>query len=271
MLECVVNVSEGRDTAVLARLAESVSTSLLDVHSDVDHHRTVFTLAGSDSVRDLTRCAVALLDIGVHAGEHPRVGVVDVVPFVPLDDATMDDAVAARNEFARWAGNELGIPCFLYGPIGDGERSLPDVRRHAWRDLLPDTGPHRAHPTAGAICVGARAPLIAYNVLLESADMDLARDIARDIRRPGLRTMAFTVNGNAQVSMNIVDAEAVTIADAFDAVAQRARQRGITNLSAELVGLIPRTALKKVDPERWSQLDIGDDKTIEWRVNRLSK
>lgn len=271
MLECVVNVSEGRDTAVLAHLAESVRTNLLDVHSDVDHHRSVFTLAGSDGVRDLTRHAVDLLDIGAHTGEHPRVGVVDVAPFVPLDDASMVDAIAARNEFARWAADELDIPCFLYGPIGDEERSLPEVRRHAWRDLAPDAGPRTAHPTAGAICVGARAPLIAYNVLLDSPDIGLARGIARDIRRPGLRTMAFTVNGNAQVSMNIVDTDAVSVADAFDAVAHCAARHGITNLSAELVGLIPRKALEKVDPERWIQLDLGNDKTIEWRVNGLSK
>jgi glutamate formiminotransferase len=271
MLECVANVSEGCNSTTLERLGESVRTTLLDVHSDVDHHRSVFTLAGSESVRHLTQRAVELLDIGRHTGEHPRIGVVDVVPFVPLDDTTMHDALDARDAFARWAADELDIPCFLYGSIRGDERSLPDVRRHAWRDLTPDTGPTTPHRTAGAICVGARAPLIAYNVLLDSPDIDLARDIARDIRRPGLRTMAFAVSGRAQVSMNIVDTNAISVADAFDAVSKRADQRGIVNLSGELVGLIPRKALEKVDPERWHQLDLGDEKTIEWRVKSLSK
>lgn len=274
MLECVVNVSEGRDTGVLARLAESVHTSLLDVHSDADHHRSVFTLAGSDSARNLTVRAVQLLDINRHTGEHPRLGVVDVVPFVPLGDATMDEAVAARDAFARWAGDELGIACFVYGPIGSlatTQRTLPDLRRHAWRDLAPDSGPSTPHATAGSICVGARPELIAYNVLLDSGDVALAREIARDIRRPGLRTLAFTVDGRAQVSMNIVDIRNVSVADAFDAVAVRARQRGVTGTTAELVGLIPRQALEKVDPERWNELDLGNDKTIEWRLNSLSR
>lgn len=274
MLECVINVSEGRDTDVLSRLAGSVRTSLLDLHSDPDHHRSVFTLVGTSGARDLSRGAVQLLDIGRHAGEHPRLGVVDVVPFVPLDGSTMDDAVAARDDFARWAGDELGVPCFVYGPtgpIGAPERTLPDLRRHAWRDLAPDAGPSGPHATAGAICVGAREPLIAYNVLLDSPDIALAREIARDIRRPGLRTLAFNVDGRAQVSMNIVDTVNVSVAEAFDAVAGRARQRGVSGATAELVGLVPRRALEEVDPSRWSELDLGDDRTIEWRVNRLSR
>ena len=270
MIECVVNISEGRDAAVLGQLATAVQTSLLDVHADVDHHRSVFTLAGTDGARTLTEHTVEHLDIGSHSGEHPRLGVVDVVPFVPLGDATMHDALAARNAFAHWASNELGVPCFLYGAVGDTERTLPDVRRHAWHGLAPDTGPSSPHPTAGAICVGARRALIAYNVLLDSTDIGMARGIAREVRRPGLRTLAFTVNGRAQVSMNIVDTDAVTVADAFDAVSHCAGRHGITTLSGELVGLVPRQALDKVDPQRWNQLDLGNDKTIEWRLNRLS-
>lgn len=270
MIECVVNVSEGRDAAVLGQLAAAVQSCLLDVHSDVDHHRSVFTLAGTDGARTLTERTVECLDIGRHAGEHPRLGVVDVVPFVPLHDATMNDALAARDAFARWASEELGVPCFLYGTVGGSERTLPDVRRHAWHGLAPDTGPSTPHPTAGAICVGARKALIAYNVLLDSTDIGIAREIAREVRRPGLRTLAFTVDGRAQVSMNIVDTDSVSVADAFDAVALCAGRQGITTLSAELVGLVPQQALDRVDPQRWSQLDLGNDKTIEWRVNKLS-
>src|SRR5436305_6775839 len=151
MLECVINVSEGRDEAVLAALRAAAGLSLLDVHTDVHHNRAVLTLAGPDvehRARDVTVVGVREVDLRNHAGVHPRLGAVDVVPFAPLDGSTMDDAVAARDRFAGWAANELNVPCFLYGP----ERSLPEVRRSAFNALLPDVGPAEPHPTAGAIC-----------------------------------------------------------------------------------------------------------------------
>jgi glutamate formiminotransferase len=187
VLECVINVSEGRDADALARLREACSDALLDVHTDVDHNRSVFTLAGwdvLDAARALTRCAVATLDLRRHTGVHPRIGVVDVVPFVPLFDATIADAIAVRNRFAVWAAESLHVPCFLYGP----ERALPDVRREAFTDALaPDVGPPVPDPSAGAIAVGARPVLIAYNVwLADGTGLDVARRIARDVRRPGV-------------------------------------------------------------------------------------
>lgn len=262
MLECVINVSEGRDQSLVRRIAGGADPTILDIHSDPDHNRSVFTIIGIDSPRLVTRRAVEILDVSHHAGVHPRLGVVDVVPFVALDGSTPNDALEARDAFARWAANEMGLPVFLYGP----ERTLPDVRRAAWKSLRPDHGPQAPHPTAGAVCVGVRPVLIAYNVFLSTTDMTVARTIATRVRRPGLRTLAFEVAGTAQISMNIVDTEGISIADAFDAVVDEARKSGTSALRAELVGLIPESHLRRIDENRWAQLDIGPDTTIESRL-----
>src|SRR3989440_9625355 len=202
MLECVVNVSEGRDETVLDGLRTVAGRSLLDLHHERRHNRAVLTLAGDDvesSARAVSGVGVHTIDLQAHAGAHPRLGAVDVVPFVPLDGSTMDDAVAARDRFASWAANEYGVPCFLYGP----ERSLPDVRRHAFRSLAPDVGPPEPHPTAGAICVGARPVLIAYNLwLVPGTDVSVANEIAVGVRGPAVRALGLDLEGLAQVSMN---------------------------------------------------------------------
>ncbi|HKA04827.1 MAG TPA: hypothetical protein VKD67_10870, partial [Acidimicrobiales bacterium] len=243
MLECVVNVSEGRDHALLNDLAAAVGTNLLDLHADPDHHRSVFTLVGTDAPRALAAAAVALLDISSHAGVHPRLGVVDVVPFVPLAGSSLADAVAARGDFAAWFAGELGVPCFVYGP----ERSLPEVRRRAFRDLNPDAGPNRPHPTAGACCVGARGVLAAFNVWLATSDVTLARRVAAAVRSPSVRALGLACGHRVQVSMNLVDPETTGPAAAYDAVAALAPVSG-----AELVGLVPAAVLDAVPPSRWA-------------------
>ena len=257
MLECVVNVSEGIERAVVDAVGRAAGATLLDVHADAHHNRAVLTLAGPD-VEDAARAvaaeAVCRIDLRLHVGVHPRLGAVDVVPFVPLEGASMDDAVAARNRFAAWAGEELGVPCFLYGP----ERSLPDVRRHAFTGLGPDTGPSVAHPTAGAICVGARPVLVAYNVwLADEVDVAMARRVAREIRSPALRALGLDVGCRAQVSMNLVDPYRLGPADAYDAVAARAAVD-----RAELVGLLPAAILAAVPPNRWAELDLDPGRTL---------
>lgn len=256
MLECVINVSEGRRFEVLETIARAANGELLDVHTDADHHRTVLTLVGEPAARAVTAAAVLLLDLRTHEGAHPRIGGVDVVPFVPLGAATMGDALAARDRFAAWAGDELGIPCFLYGP----ERTLPEIRRHAWHDLRPDRGPAAAHPTAGAIAVGARPLLVAYNLWLAEPDLDLARAIARDLRGPGVRTLGLQVGDEVQVSMNLIDPLTTGPAEVYDTVAAAA-----SVARAELVGLVPRAVLDRIDPDRWSDLDLAADRTIEAR------
>ncbi|HZM31202.1 MAG TPA: hypothetical protein VFB77_11965, partial [Acidimicrobiales bacterium] len=147
MLECVVNVSEGARAEVVAAIATAAGADLLDVHADAHHNRSVLTLVGEDAPRAVARAAVERLDIRRHQGVHPRIGVVDVVPFVPLAGATLADAVGARDRFLAWAADDLGLPGFAYGP----ERSLPEVRRRAFADLAPSAGPPRPHLSAGAV------------------------------------------------------------------------------------------------------------------------
>jgi glutamate formiminotransferase len=257
MLECVVNISEGRDRAVLAQIEAAAGDDLLDVHTDPHHHRSVLTLVGEDAPRAVATATVEHLDLRHHDGVHPRIGVLDVVPFVPLGDATIEDAVAARDRFGTWAAADLGVPAFTYGP----ERSLPEVRRHAWGDLAPAFGPNRPHPRAGAIAVGARPLLVAYNVWLADADLALARRIATAIRRPGLRTLGLPVGDRVQVSMNLVDPTRVGPAEATDAVAALAPVAG-----CELVGLVPEAVLRSVAESRWEELDLAADRTIEARL-----
>jgi glutamate formiminotransferase / 5-formyltetrahydrofolate cyclo-ligase len=257
VLECVVNVSEGRDRDVLRALAEAAGPALLDLHADPDHHRAVLTLAGEEAPTAVAEVAVERIDLTTHAGAHPRIGAVDVVPFVPLGGATMGEAVAARDRFAAWAGAALGVPCFLYGP----ERSLPDVRRSAFAGLAPDTGPDRPHPTAGAAAVGARPVLVAYNVWLAEPDLDAARRLARALRGSAVRALGLAVGDAVQVSCNLVDPAAVGPAAVFDRVAAE-----VPVARAELVGLVPRSVLDAVPRHRWAELDLADDRTIEARL-----
>lgn len=262
MLECVVNVSEGTDVGRLARLRAAAGPDLLDVHTDAHHNRSVLTLVGEEAPRRLAEEAVALLDLRTHAGVHPRIGVVDVVPFVPLGGSTPADALAARDRFCTWAAGALAVPCFAYGP----ERTLPDVRRGAFRDLAPTTGPDRPHPSAGAMAVGARPLLVAYNLWLAEPDLDLARQVARALRSPQVRALGLAVGDHVQVSMNLVDPLAVGPADVWDAVAPRA---GIAR--AELVGLVPRAALDRIPSARWQELDLAPERTIEARLTTAGR
>jgi len=257
VLECVINLSEGRDELLLSHLATTAGADLLDVHRDPDHHRSVFTLVGTSAPRTLVREAVATLTLHDHDGVHPRLGVVDVVPFVPLGSQTMDDALRARDEFARWIVDELGVPVFLYGP----ERTLPEVRRTAWKSLRPDLGPDVGHETAGAVCVGARMPLVAWNMWLEGVDLERTREVARLVRSPEIRTLGLQVGSFTQVSCNLVSPGMVGPDAAYDAVA-----RHVTIHHCELVGLVPRSVLDATPPGRWRQLDLDVTRTIEERL-----
>ena len=262
MLICPLNVSEGRDSQRIAQLTAVAGESLLDIHSDAQHNRSVLTLGGPSvlsAVRNVTRQALATIDIRQHSGVHPRVGAVDVVPFVPTTPDEFGEATAARDEFAAWAGDVLSLPVFLYGP----ERSLPEVRRRAFRDLSPDFGPASSHRTAGACCAGARGPLVAWNAWLAADDMALARQIVRDLRAEltGVRALAFTVDGRAQVSCNLVEPQTTGPDAVYDFVNERSPV-----IRSELVGLIQESALSRVPRSRWQLLDLSPDRTIEART-----
>jgi glutamate formiminotransferase len=273
--ECVVNISEGRDPLIVSTIASVAGAHLLDVHSDPEHNRSVLTLGGplaavEVATRDVAAATVSAIDLRSHRGIHPRLGALDVVPFVPLPSDTardgMADAMAARDRFAHWAGTALDLPCFVYGP----ERSLPDVRRNAFGSLRPDTGPPEPHLTAGASAVGARPPLIAYNVWIAcgedddgSAALAVARSLAAALRGPAVRSLGLPVAGGAQVSLNLIDPDRSSIADRYDTVAEGARRRGCSVIRAELVGLLPDAALRAVPRSRWEELDLSPEQTIE--------
>jgi glutamate formiminotransferase len=269
LLECVVNVSEGRDSDVISSLARAAGSSLLDVHSDAFHHRTVLTLAATaadlpQAVRSVAAETLATVDLEGHDGVHPRIGALDVVPWValsgwPVGDGDLREAVSARDDFAAWAGSNLRLPCFLYGP----ERSLPEVRRRAWRDLRPDTGPDSPHPRAGAAAVGARPLLVAYNVWLAEKDLGLARATASRLRAPEVRALGLRVGERVQVSMNLISPWRFGPGAAYDAVASHAAVD-----RAELVGLIPEEVLRREPTHRYQELGLDPRSTIEARLEQ---
>ena len=260
MLECVLNISEGRDEAILAALVAAAGDALLDLHCDPHHHRSVLTLVGTDAVRSVAEVAVERIDLRDHVGVHPRIGVVDVVPFVALQGSTPTNALAARDAYAHWSASDLGVGCYLYGP----ERTLPDLRRAARAGADPDVPARQPHPGGGATAAGQRDVLVAYNVWLAEPDLAQARAIAAEIRRPGLRTLGLMVGDRAQVSMNLVEPDRVGPVSAYDAVAERAGVAG-----AELVGLLPRSVLAAVPPARWAELDLAEERTIEARLEEI--
>jgi glutamate formiminotransferase len=281
LAECVINISEGRDPVTIAALAAAGGDCVLDVHSDAEHHRSVLTLVGpladvEDAARRVAATAVATIDLTGHRGVHPRLGVVDVVPFVPLTSSNgtctaWGSILAAGNGFAGWAGNELGVPCFVYGP----DRTLPEVRRGAFSVLAPDTGPAVPHRTAGATAVGARGVLVAFNVWIaptnpdrmSSADVgEVARKLASHLRQPGLRTLGLAVDAGAQVSCNVVDPDRVALVDVYDDVARGAEALGCTAVRGELVGLLSDSVLAAVPERRWPELGLRAEDTIESRL-----
>ena len=278
MLECVVNVSEGRRADVLARLAAACGPALLDLHADADHHRSVFTLAGDGDAAEmaalgLLEAVAAEVDLTGHQGVHPRLGAVDVVPFVALDGSAPADAVAAAGRFGRLAANRWGLPVFLYDAADPQRRTLPSVRRDAFLGRTPDFGPPAPHPRLGAVAVGARPVLVAVNCDLTSPDLDAARQIARAVRErdgglPGVRALGFMLasRGRAQVSMNLVDLAATGLEAALTAVRAEADKRGVPIAAVELVGLIPEAELRRCSRPFLNWAGLGPELTIEARL-----
>ena len=278
MLECVPNVSEGRDQAVLDAIGEACGPSLLDVHADPDHHRSVFTLAGpgprdvETAVAALARAAAASVDLSTHHGVHPRLGVIDVVPFVALDEEH-EVAEDAAHSFVAWIVEELGVPVFLYDDADPKRRSLPELRRDAFTKRRPDAGPVTPHPQLGAVAVGARPPLVAVNCWLDTNDHLVAGEIARRVREvdgglPGVRALGFLMEsqGVAQVSMNLVDLPVTGIEAACMEVRRLAGRDDFDVTRIEVVGLIPAAELERCSDEFRAWAQIGEDVTIEGRL-----
>ena len=295
LIECVPNFSEGRNRNTIAALERAVSAvpevRLLDVHVDADHHRSVFTLVGRPSaVADAAVRAVAVaverIDLRLHRGEHPRMGAADVVPFVPLDGATLGDCATLAREVGARIGPELGVPVYLYGRAATrpDRVSLPNVRARGFEDLLervgrdplvvPDFGPPALHPTAGATAVGARPLLVAFNVLLATTDVRVAQRVARAVRTsggglPSVQARGFLVRGRAQVSLNLLDVDVTPPRAAVDAIAREAARHGTEIVSSEIVGLAPERALAGVSAATLHLQEPATERLLEPRLRAL--
>ena len=273
LIESVPNVSEGRRLDVVDRLADAIvgvpGVFLLDRTSDASHNRSVFTLAGddgpvTDALEALVAAAIHDVDMDVHTGEHPRIGAVDVIPFVPLAETTMDDCVALARSFGERIATRFELPVFLYAMAATRpERvKLSDVRRGQYEGLKgeiaqlgrePDFGPARMHPSAGAVAVGARPFLIAYNINLASEDVELAKRIARRVRESGGGLPKVQGNGfwieelrRAQVSMNVLDFSVTPLWLVWETVRDIAAEDGVELAESELIGLAPVAAFLAV-------------------------
>jgi glutamate formiminotransferase len=295
LIECIPNVSEGRRRDVLDSCAQAIRASgarLLDVKPDVSHNRTVFTFAGEApvvraAVLALFDTALASIDLRQHAGEHPRIGAVDVVPFVPLEGATMADCVALAKEVAADVARRHNLPVFLYEEAASrpARRNLEDIRRGEFEGLgaklcqpewQPDFGPATPHSSAGASVIGARMPLIAYNINLTTDDLAVAKAIAAAVRQSsgGLRyvkAMGVLLADRkiAQVSMNLTNYEQTPMFRVFELVKREAERYGVTVLESEIVGLVPAAALT-ASAAWFLQLDrsFSEDQILETRLRK---
>jgi glutamate formiminotransferase len=293
LVESVPNVSEGRRIDVVDRLADAIASvpevALLDRTSDASHNRSVFTMAGeapavTEALERLVAAAIHEIDMDSHEGEHPRIGAVDVIPFIPLGTTSMDDVIDLARAFGERLATRFHLPVYLYARAAlrsDRER-LADVRRGQYEGLKveidqngrePDIGPARMHPSAGAVAVGARPFLLAYNINLDSDDIELAKRIARRIRESGGGLPKVQANGfevreperghplRAQVSMNLLDFELTPLWLVWEAVRDLAAEDGVGLAESELIGLAPQASFEAIADH------IGvDDGTIEERL-----
>ena len=270
IIESVPNISEGRRAEVIEAAASALrrvpGLRLLDVQSDKDHNRSVLTLVGDEvslkaGLLALFEVATSRIDLRSHQGEHPRVGAVDVVPFIPIEGATMKDCVALARDVGQAVAERFQVPVFLYEEAASAphRRNLEDVRRGQFealaermRDPLwrPDFGPAEPHPQAGASVVGARMPLIAYNINLGTADVDIARRIAKAIRHSSggyryVKAMGVMLEARnlAQVSINMTDYKKTPLHRVFETVRSEAARYGVSVVGSEIVGLVPSEAL----------------------------
>jgi len=289
LLESVPNVSEGRDLAVIAAVGQAFAggADVLDVHSDPDHHRSVFTLvADEDDLGDALLAGIVaaaeLIDLREHDGIHPRIGATDVVPIVPLEPAGLDRAVDVARALGRRIADELGLPVFLYGASGGGLRPahfrrggpVELQRRLDAGEVRPDFGPPRLDPRAGGVIVGARQLLIAFNLELRNGTLDDAQAIAAAVRESGgglrgVQALGLHLPGaqRVQVSLNVIDVEAARLAEVVARVREVAAGRGIEVGAGELVGLLPEVAVAEAS---LLGLDaLPDELVLERRVGRL--
>ncbi|HET8781686.1 MAG TPA: glutamate formimidoyltransferase [Pyrinomonadaceae bacterium] len=279
LVECVPNFSEGRKPQTVQQIASAISAvetaCVLDRHIDPDHNRSVITFVATperavEAAFAAVKRASELIDMRVHQGVHPRLGATDVLPFVPIRGVTLDDCVALAHEAGRTIARELSIPVYYYesAALLPDRVNLEDVRRQGRVQSTPDEGPAAFHQSAGAVVVGARPFLIAFNVVLSSVDVLIARQIARTIRArngglPYLKALGFQLEtrGLVQVSMNLVNYQVTGMGDAYAAIRSEADALGVEIESTEIVGLVPRDALDR-EAEYFRKLENFSEETI---------
>ena len=293
LVECVPNFSEGRRPEVVDAIRDAIAAvdtvHILDVSSDASHNRSVITFVASvEHAADAAYAGIAtardLIDLTTHQGEHPRLGATDVVPFIPLEGTTMDDCIALARALGRRVGDGLEIPVYLYerAATRPDRENLADIRRGEFEGLRaelgtnpardPDFGPTRVHPTAGAVVIGARPFLVAYNVYLGPAsNLGVAKDVAKAVRGSsgGLRYvkgLGLEVDGQAQVSMNLVDIEKTPLYRAYDMVKMEAEARGVSPTWSEIVGLVPERALFETAARHIQLRDFSPELVLERKV-----
>ena len=271
-VECVPNFSEGKNKAIIEKIANSAKrvrgVRVLDIEWDKSHNRSLVTIVGAPddvfkAAFEMIKTATKLIDMEKHKGEHPRIGATDVVPFIPVSGVTIKECVVLAKKLGRKVAKELNIPVYLYEAAATRRErvNLADVRRGEYEGLKkeiktrkgrkPDFGPTRLHKTAGAIVIGARKYLIAYNVNLDTKDISVAKKIAEKIREksgglPAVKALGFEVDGAAQVSMNLVDYEKTNVDEAYLAIEKEAKKLKVKIKSSEIYGMIPLNALVRM-------------------------
>ncbi len=291
IIECVPNFSEGRDRRVVHAIAEAAGgipgVKVVDWTLDPDHNRSVLTIIGEkdhviSAALAASERALDLIDMRTHSGVHPRIGAVDVVPFIPLKGASMETAVQSAHTFGRKLAGRRGVPVYFYGEAAQSpdRKRLANIRKGGYESLperltdpsrRPDEGPVSFNPAAGATAVGARKPLVAFNVDLESDNLEIARTIARTIRQSSggfdhvqAIGIALESRGIVQVSMNLTDCDRTPIIAVYERIKEEARKLGVEILESELIGLMPKSALAGTTAEYCRIRDFSDERFIEY-------
>ena len=292
VIECVPNISEGRDTdkiKTIAGVIERPGARLLDLSSDPNHNRTVITLAGepqavAEAAFDVARAAIASIDLTHHHGEHPRMGAVDVIPFIPVGGVTMAECCEIAEQVGKRIGQELNVPVYLYAESATvpQRRTLPAIREGEFEGFAekikdpawqPDFGPAERHPTAGCVAVGARNFLIAYNIDLDTSDVTIAKRIAKSMRESSGGLMNVQAKGlfledkqRAQVSMNILNFATTPLCRVFELVKMEAARYGVGIVNSELIGLAPAQAFMDVASYYLQLPGLSRDALVETRI-----
>jgi len=291
LIESVPNFSEGRRPEVIEALVKAIQVPgvlLLDYSSDADHNRSVLTVVGPPpavlaGVMQAVRVAAQQINLFEHRGEHPRIGAADVVPLVPIQGITLEECVTLAEQLGRQIGEELGLPVYLYAAAArrPERRRLPDIRQGEFEGLvqsigqperLPDFGPARVGP-AGAVVVGARPFLVAYNVYLQTENVEIAKEIAKRIREssgglPAVQAKGFLVEGQAQVSMNLLDTMRTPLHVVYDEIVRQAGEHGIAVDRSELIGLMPQSVMLQAAAHYLRLPDLTADRTVEGAIQR---